>query len=79
LAQNKLLYAAPVALDEAGRWSVVIHVSPGGGPSSQVEGSFDVAAARAVAYWRYLTIPPVFLLVFGLHQWLAHRQGRLPH
>jgi len=77
LAQNKLLYAAPVALEEAGRWTIAIHVSRGGGPSSQVEGSFEVAASRAVGYWKYLAIPPVFLLVFALQQWLAHRQGRL--
>jgi hypothetical protein len=79
LAQNKLLYAAPVGLDEAGRWTVAVRVAVGGGASSRVEGSFDVAAARAVAYWRYLAIPPGVLLVFALHQWLSYRQGRLPH
>ncbi len=76
LAQNKLLYAVPVPLDQRGRWTIAIIVWRTGS-SVSVGGSFDVAASGAIVCWKYLAIPPAFLLLFTLHQWLAHRQGRL--
>lgn len=75
-AQNKLLYATPVTLDHGGRWSFSMLVTRTGFTRS-ASGSFDVTASGALAYWKYLAIPPVFLLVFTAHQWLSRRQGRV--
>jgi len=74
-AQNKLLYAVPVTLDQPGRWTLVMVVSRTG-ISVSTGGSFEVAASGAVKYWKYLAIPPVFLMLLTLHQWLWRRQGR---
>ena len=76
-AQNKLLYAVPVTLDQTGRWEFTI-VAWRTGVSVSMGGSFEVAASGGVVYWKYLAVPPVFLVLFTLHQWLSYRrQDRL--
>ena len=74
-AQNKILYAVPVTLDQPGRWILTMVVSRTG-ISVSTGARFDVAASGAVKYWKYLAIPPAFLVLFTLHQWLWRRQGR---
>jgi len=74
-AQNKLLYAVTVTLDQPGRWTLNMVVSRTG-ISVSTGARLDVAASGAVKYWKYLAIPPAFLVLFTLHQWLWRRQGR---
>jgi hypothetical protein len=76
LAQNKLLYAAPVQLDRAGRWRLDVTVRRGPAGVS-VSGEIDVAPALgAIAYWRFLVLPPVAMAVFGMNQLLKSRRLR---
>ena len=76
LAQNKLLYAAPVKLDRAGRSQLSITVRRGE-VAAVANGEIEIAAAAgAIAYWRYLVVPPAAIVVFGIHQWLRRRRVR---
>ena len=74
-AQNKLLYAVPVTFDQPGRWTLSMVVSRTG-ISVSTGARFEVVSSSAVKYWKYLAIPPAFLVLFTLHQWLWRRQGR---
>ena len=75
-AQNKLLYAVPVTLDQPGRWTLSMVVSRTG-ISVSTGARFEVTVSGPVKYWKYLAIPPAFLVLFTLHQWLWRRQGRM--
>lgn len=76
-AQNKMLYAASVPLDQAGDWhyTVAIH-------GTSVTGVIAIAPAmpQLAAYAGYLALPFVCLAVLALHQWLlSRRHDRLRH
>jgi len=74
LAQNKLLYAAPVKLDRVGRLQLSLTIR-NRDLAAVVGGEIEVApAAGAIAYWRYLVFPPVAIAIFGLHQLLRSRR-----
>ena len=72
-ATNKLLYAASVDLPVPGLWTLQVEVHRGVDHVS-VDGALVVAAAPPAlrTILPYLLVPPVAILVFALHQWLAH-------
>lgn len=80
-AQNKLLYAAPVTLPEAGKWQLTLTVRRSG-VRSEIAGDLDVAPTEAAAasYWGYIAFPPATIALFVIRQWLlrrsAHRRER---
>lgn len=74
-AQNKLLYAAQVKLPQSGVWDLEVtikHLDE----SITVDGAVNVAPANTVvlAYWRSLGLPPLFISLFALNQWLKRRR-----
>ncbi|HYA18850.1 MAG TPA: hypothetical protein VEF06_15355 [Bryobacteraceae bacterium] len=70
-AQNKLLYAAPVALPQPGDWKFAVAVN-GAPPASGVFKAAPAPGDRA-AYWFYFALPAGVILLFLLHQRLAAR------
>jgi hypothetical protein len=91
-AQNKLLYAATLNLPHPGERKYTVCVKAVHATFSRVNateaactvtisGSFQVAgpAPPLAAYAFYLAIPPVFIAIFVLHQWLSRRStpGRI--
>lgn len=76
-ASNKLLYAAQLILPAAGQWKIEANVARG---AETVKGSCALIAEAApppiLAYWPYLALPPVVIVLFILNQWLgAERLG----
>ena len=75
-AQNKLLYAAPVNIPEAGLWELEVAIQRGD-DSISIAGEIIVAPANPVllVYWRSLALPPLFISLFAVNQWLKRREG----
>jgi hypothetical protein len=75
-AQNKLLYAAPVKVPETGLWELEVAIRHGD-DSINVAGEITVAPANPVllVYWRSLVLPPLFISLFAVNQWLKQRGG----
>ncbi len=73
-AQNKLLYAAPLAA-EPGKLDFTIDVNHG----SIVSGTLNIAqpAPMLASNWEYLAVPPVFILLFAVREWLIRRRAIL--
>lgn len=76
-AQNKLLYAAQVNVPEPGPWELEVAIQPGD-DSINVAGEITVAPANPVllVYWRSLALPPLFISLFALSQWLKRRSAK---
>jgi len=76
-AQNKLLYAAQVKIPESGLWELEAAIKCGD-DSANVNGSLSVAPSSPVllVYWRSLALPPVFISLFALNQWLKRRSNK---
>jgi hypothetical protein len=74
-AQNKLLYAAPVTLLEAGKWQLTLTVLLSG-VRSEIAGALDVAPTRAMvaSYWGYIAFPPAMIVLFAIREWLLRRK-----
>lgn len=74
-AQNKLLYAAPVKVPEPGLWELEAAIQHGD-DSINVAGEISVAPANPVllVYWRSLALPPLFIALFAVNQWLKRRR-----
>ncbi|HYL78466.1 MAG TPA: hypothetical protein VEU96_30015 [Bryobacteraceae bacterium] len=74
-AQNKLLYAAPLAAEEPGKLDFTIDVNHG----SIVSGTLNIAqpAPMLASNWEYLALPPVFILLFAVREWLVRRRAIL--
>ena len=74
-AQNKLLYAAPLAAEEVGKLDFTIDVNHG----SIVSGTLNIAQPTPVlaSNWEYLALPPVFILLFAVREWLIRRRAIL--
>ena len=74
-AQNKLLYAAPVKVPEPGLWELEVAIQRGD-DSIKVAGEISVAPANPVllVYWRSLILPPLFISLFAVNQWLKRRR-----
>lgn len=81
-AQNKLLYAASVDLDDPGAWRYSVSVRTAGGASRPITVSGNIAVAaeqpKLAAYGSYLALPFFCLAIFALHQWLRWRQREIP-
>lgn len=76
-AQNKLLYAAPVDVPEPGLWELEVAIEHGD-DSINVAGEITVAPANPVllVYWRSLALPPLFISLFAVNQWLKRRSAK---
>ena len=74
-AQNKLLYAAPLAAEKPGKLDFTVDVNHG----SIVSGTLNIAQPTPMlaSNWEYLAVPPVFILLFALREWLIRRKARL--
>jgi hypothetical protein len=77
-AQNKLLYAAPVTLPEAGEWRLsvtTLHNALG----TEIGGEIGVSQSHTMAgsYWCYIALPPVMIAVFVIREWLIRRKPTL--
>ena len=74
-AQNKLLYAAPVKVPESGLWELEVAIKHGD-DSINVAGEITVAPSNPVllVYWRSLALPPLFISLFAVNQWLKRRR-----
>ena len=77
VAQNKLLYAAQVNIPEPGLWELGVAIQRGD-DSINVAGEITVAPANSVllVYWRSLALPPLFISLFALNQWLKRRSAK---
>ena len=73
-AQNKMLYAATVELNEPGDWSYTSAVRPSKSsvPESEFNGvlAVDGGKTKIEEYSVWLALPFVCLAVFAIHQWL---------
>jgi hypothetical protein len=69
-AQNKLLYAAPVRLEDPGEWHYTVSIG-----NVAVSGVLEVASEQPKlgAYWMYLALPFPVIAIFALHQWLRRQ------
>jgi len=75
-AQNKLLYAASLNLPQPGAWMYTVSVNSPAGQATMSRGfQADGPAPPLAAYAFYLAIPPVFIAIFMLHQWLSRRSA----
>ena len=74
-AQNKLFYAAQVRVPKSGVWDLDVTIWRGD-DSAKVSGAITFAASNPVllVYWRSLAIPPLFISLFALNQWLKRRR-----
>jgi hypothetical protein len=74
-AQNKLLYAAQVNVPVPGLWELEVAIEHGD-DSINVAGEITVAPANPVllVYWRSLALPPLFISLFAVNQWLKRRR-----
>jgi hypothetical protein len=81
-AQDKLLYAASVLVNDAGEWQYTVSVrSARSGPAPiKVSGVMVVEARKPklVTYWAYLAFPFLCLTVFALHQRLRFGKRLAP-
>jgi hypothetical protein len=75
-AQNKLLYAATLNLPHSGMWKYTVSVQSSAGQAT-ISGGFQAGepAPPLAAYTFYLAIPPVFIAIFVLNQWLSRRSA----
>jgi hypothetical protein len=73
-ATNKLLYAAPVVLQEEGRCRIEVDLRSRG-RSTLFETEIRVLSPEQslVTYWPYLVLPAVAIVLFILNQWLKIR------
>lgn len=76
-AQNKLLYAAQVNVPEPGIWGLETAIKHGD-DSIDVVGEINVAPSNSVllGYWRSLALPPLFVSLFAVNQWLKRRSTK---
>ena len=83
LAQNKLLYSAPVKLEAPGKWQIGASVLQRG-TRTETAGVMEVAPNKVmvVSYWGYIAFPPVLIVAFVVNGWLIRRKdsnnARLP-
>jgi hypothetical protein len=73
-ARNKLFYGAQVMVPEPGPWKLEVAIKQGD-VSINVAGEIIVAPSNPVllVYWRSLTLPPLFISLFAVNQWLKRR------
>lgn len=68
-ATNKLLYAASVPLEKAGKWNADVAIAARG-QSFYAQGEINVLSSepRMIAYWPYFAALPVAVGLFFLNQ-----------
>jgi hypothetical protein len=71
LAQNKLLYAAPITQGH----SLEVTVRKGAA-SITAAATIDMPMPARPAYWNYAAIPPIAIALFALNRFLRARQRR---
>jgi len=73
--QNKLLYAVPLAAQEPGKLDFTVDVNRG----SVVSGTLNITqpAPMLASNWEYLALPPIFILLFAVREWLVRRRAIL--
>lgn len=78
-AQNKLLYAASVPLEDPGMWRYTVSIQAAHITSKPVAISGNLAVApeqpKLASYGGYLALPFVCLAIFALHQGLRCRHA----
>ena len=76
-AQNKLLYAAPLILDESGKWRMQVTILRLGA-KSEIAGIVEVSPNRQklTSYWGYLAFPPLTVLFLAVREQLLLRRSR---
>lgn len=74
-ATNKLLYAAAVKLNHAGKERLEVTIRRAAA-TDVAEGDIMIAAASSpiVAYWPYFALIPAVILLFALNQWLKSKR-----
>jgi len=78
-ATNKLLYAASVDFPMSGAWRLAAIVQDSTGVAEVVtEVMVEAPAPPLATYWPYFSVPPLAIVLFGLHQWLAARRRGSP-
>jgi hypothetical protein len=77
-AQNKLLYAALVALPESGKWRVSV-TTLHNALRTEIGGEIDVTQSHTMAgsYWSYIALPPLMIAGFVIREWLIRRKPAL--
>lgn len=73
-AQNRLFYGAELTLPEEGQWKYEVSIRQAAA-NTKVGGSLQVfpGRSRLAAHWRAFSFPFGFILLFTLHQVLAHK------
>lgn len=76
-AQNKLLYAAPVTLEEPGKWQLAVTILRNG-ERTDATGTIEVAPApeMAASYWSYIAFPPLIVALFVARERLIRRKPK---
>lgn len=76
-AQNKLLYAAQVNVPGSGLWELEAEIRHGN-DLVKVAGDISVAPSSSVlvVYWPSLALPPLFISLFVVNQWLKRRSTK---
>lgn len=76
-AQNKFLYAAPLTLDESGKWWIHVTILRLG-VTSEIVGIVNVSPNRQklTSYWGYVAFPPLTVLFFAVREQLLLRRSR---
>jgi hypothetical protein len=76
-AQNKLLYAAPVALAESGKWQINVSILRNG-ERTEATGTINVAPAaeERTSYWGYIAFPPLTIVLFVIRERLLLRKAK---
>lgn len=71
---NRLMYTANIELEHAGNTPIAVRVG-----NVEVTGEIQVEpeAPPLVAYWAYLGVVPLAILLFALNQWLKSKRHRL--
>lgn len=76
-AQNKLFYAAQVNVPASGLWELEAAIERGD-DLIKVVGDISVAPSSSVllVHWRSLALPPLFVSLFAVNQWLKRRSTK---
>jgi cytochrome c oxidase assembly factor CtaG len=78
-ATNKLMYATDGELPTPGQWQLRVMVHQGA-VTADVAGLVmaEPSWPLLLSFWPWLTLPPLAIGLFGLHQWLSRRRSRDP-
>ena len=76
-ARNKLRYAAPVNLEESGKWRIDV-TALHRGTCTETDGVIEVAPTptllMTISYWGYVAFLPLLIGAVVVHGWLIPRK-----